>query len=1815
MPYLGSSGTYSVGARTTAGAPSLTELQIGSRQVMQQNRGLIPTVAGDIGFGVVDLLDTASSSVGLSQLFGGKRGSINQAALNAIDSPGLTDFYNDNQGGIEAASGIAGIVAAELITRRITAPTSVFMAAASKLPYVRRLATLDAEYATAMQTVRNVDRALAERGTLGVEQYVGRAVVDAGMFDSVTGAIVASSREVSRNGAVAAARFLGFGKGVRNAAVTEGVMAITLNQNGFLYDDEASHNIAWSAAGLVLGGSVEWLHSAYAIRKFVNGDEIRRTFAGALDPERVEETRLLWHGKPLTTDAGNAFNGANGPGTFLGGSISDRITSIQVNASLLRETPTGVTTDARALLGNREVLATQHAKLAREEVQKIVTKGISTNGYTRFTMGSADAKGTIAGGSRGYSNHVDMLMHRDAGALYGVEMLGGIGDDMTIHGVHTAHVARVEERIKEVESALDELAELPVPDPVRAEQLQTLRKRLEFEHNLTPMASIDGELMPISEATAIEGFIEPKEIRFTAKGKDATQKDRHGMWEVITENPAGGVSVDSEFAIHLPNKKNLDNADHFEMLRLYRASQKAVDQMIKFEGPLILPKKPNWFQLDMAEEVLRRSEGRAHVVFPDGLTREQAQVESLIQKAKGMAKWDKRADAEDQVAKLRVRYNLPRLSAYERGVTGEVDHPVMNLLRGIAAYGPDEVKNMGLAAAQEAAAKFKRIGDVAPTTAKDMDLFGSSFRYMLDESGNPLKPLILYKRPQQSAEWTKEYLAERLAAAKLNTVTKMTDRQAGPITRAISESTLSSPDFDLAARTHELLDTQVQGSLTGAAPQNPFGAAGKAVVTSEWRDRDSPILLAATRIREAISRQTRDFMKLTMEGAFGDTLGVLANPRNSASSLLLDQFHSFASGWDIATDFAKTAEGFHMAVLSDTAANRERFKALFGREMAKGQSLLTPSGKSVVLDDLAVKAQTQFNAVTAILAEEKNTLLRAQGRGQIAPKMWYVPPPNTNGKFIGFTFGPDKKTIGNMTVVESTAADFAKSRRLMEDRISQMGMGYTFRTQDEVHNFASIWDRAQMDFVDPGTTAIQPNKQGRGALSGAEVKYGAFNDSLKNIRDQFLRHSDDITEVLFKDQINAAKARSAISSEVTRNKAGFYRDQKLRSVYDMYLENLLGTSKLQAQGSFVGRVYNSIEGTIDSFLGAATPPVSKVWHATNEWINKSNPWSKSAGAKKDFDALSTHLGQYMPFDSATKMLERQGAGATPLTVAKITGGVNRFSAAILLRMFEVAHPIMNLSGIVNAVPSVIRHMTPRVGETGEEFAARIGHSASIFNLGDKGNVGVVDMGKLGSRAFKRAWSRAAHADYAYMVRNGFLHQEVAEFHRQFGAIESKQAWQAFFVGDATRTGFNKKGVVGWTSVLSDRSEDFSRSWAHMVGLELADELGIATREAKHSFAHDIANKMIANYSPQNRPEIFQGAMGAPIGLFQSFMQNYYQRLFRYTETKDFAALGQQYAMQAGLFGATGLPGWDAFNTFFMNNSEGKDDPTSSIWRRFGGAADLIGGGAISNIPALFGLPAVDLYSRGDTTIRQFGVDFSQSPGDIAKNLVPAVGALSKIWEGMTQGLAAFSSKNPNLTVTQLGEIASNMIANRPVAGIIEQFMAGGKDTDRYGQLVSDTENAAEATYRLLGLRSMAQSRQVQAYYANKTQQEHKAAADDILRTSTRAAIREGSMEKLPEIFNQYLKNGGDPRYFRRWIKENYEAATKTRSERQLESALKNPARMDEVLRLLDAGVSIDSDENTKDPQLGYGPQDGDELNQTGLSLGNYAGQQTIEPPE
>ena len=73
-------------------------------------------------------------------------------------------------------------------------------------------------------------------------------------------------------------------------------------------------------------------------------------------------------------------------------------------------------------------------------------------------------------------------------------------------------------------------------------------------------------------------------------------------------------------------------------------------------------------------------------------------------------------------------------------------------------------------------------------------------------------------------------------------------------------------------------------------------------------------------------------------------------------------------------------------------------------------------------------------------------------------------------------------------------------------------------------------------------------------------------------------------------------------------------------------------------------------------------------------------------------------------------------------------------------------------------------------------------------------------------------------------------------------------------------------------------------------------------------------------------------------------------------------------------------------------------------------------------------------------------------------------------------------------------------------------------------------------------------------------------------------MREGRTDLLPGIWEDYVETGGDPRYFRSWVKRNYESATTTVGNRRLNQLLNDPAAFSDAMRMMDMGVGIEEDE-------------------------------------
>jgi hypothetical protein len=341
----------------------------------------------------------------------------------------------------------------------------------------------------------------------------------------------------------------------------------------------------------------------------------------------------------------------------------------------------------------------------------------------------------------------------------------------------------------------------------------------------------------------------------------------------------------------------------------------------------------------------------------------------------------------------------------------------------------------------------------------------------------------------------------------------------------------------------------------------------------------------------------------------------------------------------------------------------------------------------------------------------------------------------------------------------------------------------------------TLWDKAQMDFIAPNTTAIQPKKHNFGKSSGSLMNPNAFDEALVGIRDNMVRHGTDILETLFAEPLKAARARSAIA----RVESGIgEKATQHSSVYDRYVQNLLGRNSLGAKDSFFGDAFSWAEKRLNGVL--ASPQAMKMgdtYQALKDFIRTAAPGRSPKGA--EFNKLAQSLGKYMPYKSAAEMAARQEGTRTPTEVAEITSKLSWFEAASRLRWFESMHAVANVGSLLANTPAVVKALQPMAGETIEEAARR---NSSLVMMGatpDGKGIGMLNMPKLMYTAMKDAWAKVPDEFTQRAVRLGYMDQEVAEFQRAWGAIDSKGDGASLCLGILP---------TGWGLLSQNRARSF-----------------------------------------------------------------------------------------------------------------------------------------------------------------------------------------------------------------------------------------------------------------------------------------------------------------------------------------------------------------------------------------------------------------------
>lgn len=1480
--------------------------------------------------------------------------------------------------------------------------------------------------------------------------------------------------------------------GIGKALVSESAAALATRTNQSMWSDDTSTNVALFGLGIVGAGGIAALGARREIRQIANSDAIQTIRTGAADPYGRTAVRA---DQPTEAEMK-----AMGPTATY--KESTNFTNLMLQAR--QEPPTSA---AGTILESKIRNEAGQVRLqANDSLQKITRPGIEGIPNSGFSLSDPTVNSA--------ASHLSNAANADPTMLNGFDSLGVVADPAEAIAVRDQYVAGLKgsKDVKDIRQA----------------------RILESQE---PLILINGAMMPATkEMNEVAAFV-PQKLQLTP-----TTRAR-GNYEFNMKLQSGKTVKVSEGG-NIPNVLNLSMPD---LLQTADGLNAVAEKMIKAGQDFVLPKNPNFIQMDFASHFDSLG-GVADVTSVAGFKDlSEVAVASAAAKApvaSNLARGGNLGFAE------RMKLNLPLPSSLERihGGNGDTLIPMLDS----AAKAP--AGSLTASNLSEIRTQLMDINELRDgVRSKPAAIQGDIFRFNRDAKGNWQQPVLGFAsvdKTNPALLGTRQGLEQATAEGKAFVFDKLRN---GDFSKGLAEGLIQSPDVHTSMALTGLAEDTITGS--GSAFSQGVGT----VLTREMRYRDNPIMLAALKVAQAVNHLIDNYTNAFMGIHFNGIQNELSSVANRGSKSLVDEFFSHAGGWDIEKDAIPGGSHGWEFSLSNTANNEARL----GRKVNPQDVVMNPhTGRSVSLDDKAMEYVNSFQGAAKSLRKDANAVRSSRGLTPINEKNWYVPPPNLKGKIIGFTFDANGNAVPGGAVIASSQAEFDGLRAARMAEIQSAGNGHYFHSQSEIESLADLWDHSQMGFIDPGFLGATSGKQTGSIFTGRMNPHG-MEDSIEWVTGRIKAVGQGTVRALYDQPLAIARARSATESAV----AGVTNGSVRRNIWDEWEATILGKPLSSVKPGAGTGLIKSAEALSQSLINSGWPVVQAIGASqATRWLNDlGNRLGIRINPVKSFDQLVDQLGPHTPYANAMDYAERTMRVNVPPEIRKMTAGLNRLTASLVLRWFEFPNAAMNMLGVVTNMPSILQSPgTPLMGSIAAGTSAKIG---------------VVDAYKMLAGGFKDMLSATSHPDWNHMVLNGDTTQSVAELNKHLALINSRGSFMKVLAGDPgvtlpvgrpkTAQEFKDfiahKGIDGLVSLATDTTESMSRSWTHFVGLRLADANGIVGMEARHSFARDVANQAIANYNPLNKPELYQSSFGSMLGLFTSYAQQYNQRLFRWAEQGDYRSIGRQLAVQSALFGAGSVPAYNTFDWLYTGHGENPEATlTDAIYAKYGPmVGSVVAHGGIQEITKLFGMDTgVALYSRGDANVRSPSLD----PTKMAAGLNTLKSITGLIWDTGSAMASAATGDDSMVTARYISESLARNMPNRAMKGFMTVMFNGGQDTDASGQIVSDTQNWLESALRVSGLRSTRQDGEVSAYYSNTAQRRRMAARMDVFRNETRSALRSSSPPDMASLFKGYTDAGGSPTHFSTWIREQAATTDSTRGMNQLKDAMKSPSMQMEAWR-------------------------------------------------
>lgn len=750
------------------------------------------------------------------------------------------------------------------------------------------------------------------------------------------------------------------------------------------------------------------------------------------------------------------------------------------------------------------------------------------------------------------------------------------------------------------------------------------------------------------------------------------------------------------------------------------------------------------------------------------------------------------------------------------------------------------------------------------------------------------------------------------------------------------------------------------------------------------------------------------------------------------------------------------------------------------------------------------------------------------------PRVLYFPQRDPKDyPFKAFVVDKSVSATGHMSMIH--AKDAATLQKMI-DKIPT-GTGFevirepiTVRTKPEVER----WHKAIGDFRREETLGDNYIDTAM-VRTGAGASYLPYSDPIKLLDDISNWHKDKEAQ-LIRDQISLKYAKTFSElrtmdehhTDIANSRLGFaslskYAAENVEGPYSGYIRTALDIPNIEAIPA------RAFQGWLDNKVSQAWNEIANATSKTSshEQMDKINSMMNSFGIKPfDYDTATQALANHTIDKGVLSAFSRRGnslLAAISLSLDSLTGVVNTVGSLVLT--------LPELASITNA----IKNNPKALGELGDILYSKVPGTEKQM----------LTPAKLMGAAIKDFWN----PEIRKMAQDkGFASRHLEEV---MGAYEHFALPEVYTASDlnsklnkgyaATMKLLDKGASIFQTKLM----EEFQRVTAMAMMKRITDVAvnnGHMSPALADTYINTFVNRVQGNYLASQRPGVFHGPVGQAVGLFQTYNFNFMQQMFRHIGNGDKKSAAMMMGLQGSIFGASGLPMFQAINTHLVGNAEGNVNHNDIYKATYNAvpkeAADWAMYGALSNVFGLFdpGLK-MNLYTRGDINPRHLSI-IPTSFEDI-----PIVSASAR-FVGNLMDTAGKIAGGGDVVQSVLQGLEHNAL-NRPLSGLAVA-LEGLTNPDHLSYSTSNAGNLIQANdlysvtnlARIAGAKPLDEARSADFDFRNVVYQAKDKADINRLGEIIKSKVignQQLDEDEVNKFAAQYLHHGGKQEGFAKFM--------------------------------------------------------------------------------